>query len=310
MLVTLVFTSFSFAWLIFNKNFRRTTVRRQYKICDMNLVRSNCSFTRKSTYTSIADCEMLYKKSNKITKYTFYTFISRLAIRTCLSLIIIDYHHRMDSIDLITTSSLRYKILARYFRSTLCKNVPCYSPEEPNRAKCCFIIYLRRERRFETHDQARIEFAHYVEIAHFLTWYYFALDASDRRILPTEVEVREGEDVQVHLVKVLKNETTCYARTPLLVNCNLKLDDSENNTSCDERIHYWPVNGACGFYITGVQKQDHGLWRLTSQNDEGEKVVDVVTITVLGTAWRTNIFQYSWKIAINVKVAREMNNNM
>ncbi|XP_032686685.1 uncharacterized protein LOC116851428 [Odontomachus brunneus] len=105
-------------------------------------------------------------------------------------------------------------------------------------------------------------------------------DSSNRRILPTEVEVQEGQDFQAHFPKVLSDEATCYVRTPLLVNCNLKLPDSEKNATCDERIHYWSVNSACGFYVTNVQKEDNGMWRLTSQNDD-ERVIDVIIVNVL-----------------------------
>ncbi|XP_019696670.1 uncharacterized protein LOC105182583 isoform X2 [Harpegnathos saltator] len=103
---------------------------------------------------------------------------------------------------------------------------------------------------------------------------------AERRILPTSVEVQEGQDVQVQLLQILKDETSCYVRTPLLNTCNLKVAGSEKNASCDDRMYYWPVNGACGFYVKNVQKQDHGFWRLISQN-ENSKVVDVVMITVL-----------------------------
>lgn len=134
------------------------------------------------------------------------------------------------------------------------------------------------------HYRKRIESVNSVEITGpFLTLRYLALDSANRRILPTEVEVQEGQDFQVQLLKVLSDEATCYVKTPLLVSCNLKLSDSENNATCDERLHYWSVNGACGFYVTDVQKQDNGIWKLMSQGDD-EKVVDIVMVKVLGKA--------------------------
>lgn len=93
--------------------------------------------------------------------------------------------------------------------------------------------------------------------------------------------MREGEDVQVHFLESFEDEISCYVKTPNHVNCNLKLTDVEKDTGC-ERIHYWSINGTCGFSIANVRKEDSGWWRLTSKDNNQKRIIDIADIKVLG----------------------------
>ncbi|KAG7207953.1 hypothetical protein KM043_009538 [Ampulex compressa] len=111
--------------------------------------------------------------------------------------------------------------------------------------------------------------------------YCVATDGRQRRILPTTIEIREGEDVQVHLTNTVDEETSCYVKTPKGIRCNLKVQNDEPDAICNERIKYWSINNYCGIQITNVHKTDSGWWRLTSTNSQNKRIVDAVEIKVL-----------------------------
>lgn len=122
-----------------------------------------------------------------------------------------------------------------------------------------------------------------------------------RRILPTMLKIREGQDMQLRLTKILDGEIYCYVKSPILENYNLKI---KNNSS---RINYWTENGECGVRVTNVQKDDEGRWRLTSKN-ETRTLVDIVIVKVLDklnlTEHEISIFsglEYTLNLAENSK---------
>lgn len=99
-----------------------------------------------------------------------------------------------------------------------------------------------------------------------------------RRIIPTILEIQEGEDMQLQLMANLNDEISCYLRTPNHENINLKGEDEFPE---DDRIRYWSENSKCGVKVRNVGKNDEGWWRLTSKNSN-ETIQDAVNVKILG----------------------------
>ncbi|XP_046431578.1 uncharacterized protein LOC124185158 [Neodiprion fabricii] len=101
--------------------------------------------------------------------------------------------------------------------------------------------------------------------------------ASDlRRILPLDLKIREGEDLQLRLTSALPNMVSCYVKTPLLTSFNLESGESDSSN----RINYWTENGECGVRARSVTKDDTGRWRLTAKN-ASHTLVDATFVEVL-----------------------------
>ncbi|XP_043483174.1 uncharacterized protein LOC122511769 isoform X2 [Leptopilina heterotoma] len=98
-----------------------------------------------------------------------------------------------------------------------------------------------------------------------------------RRIIPTILEIQEGEDMQLQLLANLNDEISCYLRTPNHANINLKGEDEFPE---DDRIRYWSENNRCGVKVKNVGKNDEGWWRLTSKN-LNETIQDAVNVKIL-----------------------------
>ncbi|XP_024941216.1 uncharacterized protein LOC107268147 isoform X2 [Cephus cinctus] len=107
-------------------------------------------------------------------------------------------------------------------------------------------------------------------------------DLGTRRILPTSLTIREGEDMQLRLTKVFdQKEDSCYLKTPALQSYNLRSMSDESISEDDSlRIMHWSENGECGGLVKNISKKDGGRWRLTAKSQD-RTIVDAVTVNVL-----------------------------
>ncbi|XP_012265020.2 uncharacterized protein LOC105691252 [Athalia rosae] len=97
-----------------------------------------------------------------------------------------------------------------------------------------------------------------------------------RRILPMNLKIRMGEDMQLRLTRILPDNISCYVKTPLLTTYNLESTELDSSG----RLSYWTENGECGLRVKNVTQLDAGAWRLTAKNDS-TTIVDVTFVEVL-----------------------------
>ncbi|KAK2575642.1 hypothetical protein KPH14_011905 [Odynerus spinipes] len=101
--------------------------------------------------------------------------------------------------------------------------------------------------------------------------------------------------MQLRHTEKLNNEISCYVRTPMKINCNLKaIEDEDKSGKCDDRIDYWTENGECGVLVKNVNMDDMGMWRVTSKNSTRNRLVDVTYVEVLNKIEVMHEQQFIW----------------
>ncbi|XP_031627128.1 uncharacterized protein LOC116343281 isoform X2 [Contarinia nasturtii] len=86
-------------------------------------------------------------------------------------------------------------------------------------------------------------------------------------VLPSGIDAVVGEDVMFKVVKPVAQQNQCYYQRVGGVKVDVKKESSGRIVAMDGEV--------CGLRIKKVQIEDHGLWRLTSEYNDGEKMVDV-----------------------------------